>query len=109
MLEHRGRGPSSGRGGGSVSARRTGVVSWDATPGAPRPEREEQTVADAQDKADELKDQASEAAEQAEQKAKDVANASDGLSGNTGDGPGIDSSGPVADGFAGGNTPEVGS
>ncbi len=66
-------------------------------------------MADAQDKAEELAQQAKETTEQAKRKAQDVADASDGVSGNTGDGPGIDSSGPVADGFAGGNTPEAGS
>ncbi|GAB2919721.1 hypothetical protein GCM10027047_16610 [Rhodococcus aerolatus] len=64
---------------------------------------------DITDKAQELKGEAEEALDRAKDKAADVADASDGISGNTGDGPGIDSSGPVADGFAGGNTPEAGS
>lgn len=64
---------------------------------------------DITDKAEQAKEQAGEKLDQAKEKAQDVADASDGVSGNTGDGPGIDSSGPVADGFAGGNTPEAGS
>lgn len=58
----------------------------------------EGAVEDAKAKAEDLKDAAQE-------KLADVRDASDGVSGNVGDGPAIDASGPVTDGFAGSPPP----